>query len=299
VQLLRHFSANAVQLDPFPFKRELSMAAYVVENEGVLALDSETLSNVEVVETELSLKQGRHSRNTDGRIDLLVTYSQEVLGVIELKLGQLTSDHLAQLEDYLKERDQILKACPDALSPEAAGNPKWIGVLVGSSIDPELAKKLIAGHIAHDSIPIAALTIQRYLSADNQVYVVTDTYFGGFGSAKDTSKYKFQGQVLGKGRLVLEVVKRHVEANPAMGFQDLLAAFPAKCQGSWGVFAREDNARDIYARSGRSRHFLSQEDVIRLTDTTIAVCSQWGIGNIDKFVLRARELGYDISPADR
>lgn len=39
MQLFRHLSANAVQLEPFPFKRELSMAAYVVENEGVLALD--------------------------------------------------------------------------------------------------------------------------------------------------------------------------------------------------------------------------------------------------------------------
>jgi hypothetical protein len=275
------------------------MAAYVVENEGVLALDQEALSNVEVIETELSVKHGRASQSTDGRIDLLVTYSEEILGIIELKLGQLNADHLFQLEDYLQERDAILKACPDALSSDATATPKWVGVLVGSSIDTEIAKKLTAGHIAHGCIPIAALTIQRYLGADNQVYVVTDTYFSGLTAARDTSKYLFQGRTFGKGRLVLEVVRRHVDTNPSIGFQGLLEAFPKHCQGSMGVFSTEQDAREIHARTGRARHFVSPSDLVTLSDSVVSVCSQWGIGNIERFVAQAKTLGYDISPTNR
>jgi len=299
MQLFRHFSANAVQLDPFPFKRELSMAAYIVENEGVLTLDQETLSNVEIIETELSLKQGRGSRNTDGRIDLLVLYSQEMLGVIELKLGQLNEKHLSQLEDYLNEREQILKVCPDALSREVSANPKWIGVLIGTSIDTDLAKKLMEGYVALASIPVAALTINRYLSADNQVYVVTDTFFSGLGSARDTSRYRFQGEVVGKGRLVLKVIKQHAMANPSFGFQDLLDDFPQRCQGSYGVFATEQDAREIMARTGHKRHFLDPKELVRLADGDVAVCSQWGVGNIVNFISRATEKGYQITVVDR
>lgn len=238
------------------------------------------------------------SRHRDGRIDLLVTYSQEILGVVELKLGQLEEDHLAQLEDYLKERDQILKVYPDALSQEATASPKWIGALVGTSVDADLAKKLKAGYVGHGSIPIAALTIQRYLGVDNQVYVVTDTYFRSVGTVRDTSQYKFQGRVLGKSRLVLEVVRRHVETNPTLGFQGLLDAFPKNCQGAYGVVALEHDAKEIYARTGRTRHFISPSDLVGLADRVVAVCSQWGIGNIDRFIARAKELGYDITLAD-
>lgn len=295
-QLFRHFTANAVQLDRFPFPRELSMAAYLVENEEVLSLDQDLLSNVEIIETELSVKQGRASRNSDGRIDILSTYSQEYIGVIELKLGQLEELHLAQLEDYLRQRDEILKAYPDILSKEATPSAKWIGVLVGSSINAELAKRIAAGHRMLGDIPVGALTIQRYRSADGQVYVITDTYFGGLTTSKDASKYVFEGREFGKGRLVLEVVRKYAEMHPSLGFQGLLEAFPKTCQGSLGVFSTDQEAREIQERTGRSRHFISPADLVKLSDCTVAVCNQWGVGNIDRFLTRAMDLGYRIAP---
>jgi hypothetical protein len=54
MKLLRHFTANEEQLEPFPFRRELSMEAYLIENEGVLALDDDVFSSVEIVEEELA-----------------------------------------------------------------------------------------------------------------------------------------------------------------------------------------------------------------------------------------------------
>lgn len=105
----RHVTANEVRLEPFPFKRELSMEAYLVENEEVLSLDDDQYSAVEVVASELRLREGRESKKTDGRIDVLATYSQECIAVVELKLGQLEEQHLQQLEDYLNNKQKILE----------------------------------------------------------------------------------------------------------------------------------------------------------------------------------------------
>lgn len=295
MQIFTHFTANDVQLEPFPFKRELSMEAYLVENEGVLGLDRDTFSNVEIVEAELTLKQGRKSKETDGRIDILATYSQEYIAVVELKLGQLEETHLKQLEDYLKEKDQILAQYPNILNKELSSLPKWIGVLVGSSIDSELARKIKDGYLTASGILIAALTIQRFRSSDGNIYVTTDTYFNGANSTRDTSKYSFDGSVLGKGRLVLAIIKRHVESHPEISYSELEKKFPKSCQGSSGVFSTVDVANEIYAKSGRKRHFLNPEEVIQLSDSYIAISSQWGIENIDKFIKQATQIGYVIA----
>ena len=83
------------------------MESYLVENEGILVLDNENYSDVTIVQEELTLKQGRSSKDTDGRIDLLVTYSSEYIGVVELKLGELKDVHLTQLEDYLLQMSRV------------------------------------------------------------------------------------------------------------------------------------------------------------------------------------------------
>lgn len=296
MRIFRHLTANDVRLEPFPFKRELSMEAYLIDNEGVLALDDDIFTNVEIVDAELSLKQGQKTKDTDGRIDILATYSQEYIAIVELKLGQLEQLHLLQIEDYLLERAQLLAQYPSILSTDSVPNPKWIGVLIGASIESALAEKLRQGYLTSQGIPIAALTVQRFRGSDGSVLVTTDSYFKRPAS-KDTTQYLFEGKKLGKGRLVLAIVKRHVEANPTITFAELEKVFPKSCQGSVGVVATVDQANHIYSTSGRKRHFLDPEDVIQLQDVTAAVSSQWGTGNIDRLLKRAGELGYRVQAA--
>lgn len=128
--------------------------------------------------------------------------------------------------------------------------------------------------------------------------MTTETHFSGLTSLKDTTRYMFDGAELGKGRLVLDVVKRHVETNPSISYAELEKVFPKICQGSWGVFATVDEANNIYAKSGRRRHFLKPEELIKLSDTTIAICSQWGKRNIDKFIQQAGQHGHIINAAN-
>lgn len=294
MKILRHFTANDEQLQPFPFKRELSMESYLVENEGALTLDDDLFYDVEIIEEELTLKQGRSSKDTDGRIDVLITYAQEYIGIVELKLGELEEIHLKQLEDYLLQRKQITDQYPDILNKEVSSEPKWIGILVGASINSELANKINSGYVTASGIPIAALTIQRFRSARGNVYVTTDTHFHNNNFIKDSTKYQFNGKSFGKGRLVLAVMKEHVEHNPNLTFSELEKQFPRTCQGSHGVFSTIDDANDVYVTKNRARHFIKPSEVIKLSDSSIAVSSQWGIGNIDKFVSIAQGLGYDI-----
>ena len=294
MKILRHFTANEEQLVKFDFRRELSMEAYLVENEGVLALD-EPFTDVNVVAEELTLKQGRKSKETDGRIDLLVTYAQEYIGVVELKLGELKDVHLTQLEDYLKTKDKILEDYPDIVSKDIAPNPKWIGVLVGSSIDGGLANKIASGYKTEDGdVPIAALTIQRFRSEKANVYVVTESYFKNTDSIRDTSKYQFDGETYGKGRLVLAVVKKYASMKPDVDNSALEKVFPKDWQGSSGVFTTLDKANKIFSETGRKRHFLKPDEVIALVDEKVVVSSQWGVGNIDRFIQEAVKLGFDI-----
>jgi len=108
MKIYRHMTANSLVLDPFPFPRELAMEAYLAENENILELDDDAFSGVEIIDMELGVKEGRTSCNKDGRIDLLVTYSQTYIGVVELKLGQIDEKALKQLEDYLDKKEQIV-----------------------------------------------------------------------------------------------------------------------------------------------------------------------------------------------
>ena len=272
------------------------MEAYLIDNEGVLALDDDVFTNVEIVDAELSLKQGQKNKDTDGRIDILATYSQEYIAIVELKLGQLEQVHLLQIEDYLLERAQLLAQYPSILSTDSVPNPKWIGVLIGASIESVLAEKLRQGYLTSQGIPIAGLTVQRFRGSDGSVLVTTDSYFKRPAS-KDTTQYLFEGQKLGKGRLVLAIVKRHVEANPSITFAELEKVFPKSCQGSVGVIATVDQANHIYSTSGRKRHFLDPEELIQLQDVVAAVSSQWGTGNIDRLLKRSGELGYKVQAA--
>ena len=297
MRIYRHLTVNDIQLELFPFKRELSMEAYLIDNEGVLALDDDDVfNNVEFIDAEVFLAEGQQHRGRDGRIDMLATYSSEYIAIIELKLEEINIDSLRQIEGYLLQRKQVLDRYPDIIGQNLAPNPKWIGVLVGSTIDATLANLLRNGYETPEKIPVAALTLQRFRGSDGSVLIITDTYFKSLGG-QDRTKYLFEGKIFGKGRLVQAVVKRYVEAHPGITFAQLVQDFPRIIQGTGhdgGVIKTADQANEIYTRTGYRRHFMKPEDLIELANETVAVSNQWGIGNIQGFLDKARDLNFKI-----
>jgi hypothetical protein len=285
--LHKHFSANNVQLESFPFQREIAMEAYLLENPGVLSIESDEFNEVEIVLSEATLLNGREDKKTDGRIDILAKYAQEYLAIVELKLGQIETKHLDQLKSYLNERAQIIEKFPEVWDANLNSKPNWMGVIVGTTINPNLAV-LIRNGCYHNDIPIAALTINRYKGTDGSVYITTDTYFPPKISGKDYTKYLFNGKSYGKGRLVLAVLQNYVENNPEITVSQLNSIFPKHLQGT-EMFATETEAK------GRVRilNFIKPNELIMLKDETIAVSNQWG-RNITKFIDHCKIMGIKI-----
>lgn len=113
-------------------------------------------------------------------------------------------------------------------------------------------------------------------------------------STKDLTKYRFEGHRLHKNRLVLAIVKAFLRDHPATGFGELETVFPGKLQGS-GVFTTRELGREILERTGYKRHFVEEEEIVQLADgKKIAVSAMWGAENLERFLTRARELGYEI-----
>lgn len=294
MQIYRQITANNIELKAYPFRRELAMEAYLMENEEVLKLDTNDFSDVTVLDAEIALKAGRKTSNRDGRIDILAQYGLDYLSIVELKLNEINDTSLHQLEDYLGERAQILERYPSFWGNNEQA-PKWVGVLVGTSISAELQQKLQNGYQTKEGIPIAGLVVRRFRGASNEIYVVTDTFFKYNYSNKDFSTFVFQGHEFNKARLVNAVIKHYVEQNPTTKLVDLKSIFPNHLQGSTGVFDTYEKAQEIYNKTGYKRFYIKPEELIKLADTTIATSTQWGVGNIDRFIKTAIELGYKIT----
>lgn len=113
----------------------------------------------------------------------------------------------------------------------------------------------------------------------------------GGGSGMDYSQYCFEGKIYGKGRLVLAVVKAYVRDNPYITYTELENVFYKKLQGSHGVISIPNSARNR-VQDPEKRYYT--DDPIYLKDMPIWVCSQWGIGNINNFIDKAKFLGYKI-----
>lgn len=114
-------------------------------------------------------------------------------------------------------------------------------------------------------------------------------------ATKDKTKYMLAGNIYGKNRLVHAIVSQHLKDYPEKTFDMLKQVFPNELQGVLGVFTLLEKAIEISSITGHKRHFIEEDKVLTTADgIKIAVCTQWGIGNIGGFLETARKLGYEI-----
>ncbi|MBF0604535.1 MAG: hypothetical protein HQL07_12695 [Nitrospirae bacterium] len=117
-------------------------------------------------------------------------------------------------------------------------------------------------------------------------------------SNKDYTKYWFNGNQYGKGRLVLAVVRAWAVNNMPGSQEELNRIFPNDLHSA-GLFAPVSVAREERNIGGKKRHFLEPEELITLLDATqLAVTLEWGRDNIDRFLIHAEKLGMVIEPID-
>lgn len=111
-------------------------------------------------------------------------------------------------------------------------------------------------------------------------------------SNRDKTKYIFNGKVLPKNRLVLNIIKEYTKHNnPTL--MDLQKVFDKTLQGSRMVVESLEKVKKI--SDYQKRYFCNDDDILTLKDgKNVCVCTQWGIFNIKKFILVARNLGFVI-----
>jgi hypothetical protein len=291
----QHFSANSIPIKEFPFTRELSMEAYIWDNEGILTIENYS-QDIIIIQNQVKLIDGGDDR--DGRIDLLARYGQERLAIVELKLGDLRNSCYDQLKNYLNVKAQVIEKVDNAWD-KSMGEPKWLGIMIGNRIDNELIQNLEKCNYLYGDIPIVAMTMRRYRSEDGCIYVITDTYCSP-NTGRDYSKYIFKNDTYGKSRLVHAVVKDYANSHPNICFDELYGKFPKKLQGSWGVIRRYDDVMDTVANPA-ARFYIKPDELIELKDgNTIVVCNNWGRNsngkdNIETFIKHCNdELHYVI-----
>lgn len=111
-------------------------------------------------------------------------------------------------------------------------------------------------------------------------------------TARDNSKYKFNGELYGKGPLVRAVVAQYVADNPGTSYKKLKEIFPDELLKRFGIFQDEETAASI-APKGK-RYFEKPEQLIKLKDRKVMVCNQFTLANIQPFLKVAKSLGYKI-----
>ncbi len=110
----------------------------------------------------------------------------------------------------------------------------------------------------------------------------------------DYTEYSIEGgQFLGKNKFVYAAVSMYVKQHPNVSFADLERVFPPELQGSFGVIRTMEYIKEKNY-NGR-RYFKEPEYVLHSGDNIpFAVSTEWGKGNIDKFVNAVKQLGYHV-----
>jgi len=120
---------------------------------------------------------------------------------------------------------------------------------------------------------------------------------------KDYSKYIFEGNEYGKGRLVLAVVKKYVSEHPNISYNELANIFKPelrKTKNGRGVIALQDKISDKDKGIGANSHkrYFVNDEIMLKDGSIVLVTTEWGSGNIDPFLDYARNvLKYKIENA--
>lgn len=196
------------------------------------------------------------------------------------------------LEEYFAVDVKIILAAA-GFSKELTTSVLW---LIGKNIDITCIK--LTPYIFNDELLLNVSQIIPLPEAESyliQLKEKTAERQVALQSSKDTSKYLFQGMTLGKGRLVLEVVKEFIKRNPLLVFAQLKEKFPSELQGSIGIINETEYIDEKYSHTPIKRHFLKEDEILKSHDSIeFAVCSQWGIGNIHNILEIAKKEGFEI-----
>jgi len=197
-----------------PFGSEKDMGNYLKRNLKVLSMgDFSPISLDYELPCEKAKDKNKKSGKKDGRLDFLVDY-EAFAAVVELKNGELNNDHLNQLKSYLNGKIPV-----ENLSDRGRRNIK--GILVGSSISPELLVELNKKEYKKEyKNRVSVITFKRYGYEDHE-YEIVDIYYPF--SLRDYSKYFIENDPTPypKSRIVYACVTDFLKRHHSVTFDAL------------------------------------------------------------------------------
>ena len=139
--------------------------------------------------------------------------------------------------------------------------------------------------------------------------VIADTFASKAKGKKDDTQYNFKGKEYGKGKLVLAVISDYVRSHPETTRGELKTVFHKKLQGSLEVVEDKETALTDYQsklvqweQNGKKKNkpkFRFFKEELQLSNGEMYVTTEWGSGNIDRFIDAAKKLGYKITEASK
>lgn len=128
----------------------------------------------------------------------------------------------------------------------------------------------------------------------SSVQTVVDNSKSVIKRKRDTSKILFKGVSYKKSHLVHAIFKDFILKNPEINFEELTQKFPPT-QGNRPLFVKLEVAQKHKENTGTARHFIKEDQVLTLKDSTIAVSNQWGAENLRPFLEHCRKnLGIEV-----
>jgi hypothetical protein len=122
-------------------------------------------------------------------------------------------------------------------------------------------------------------------------------------AGKDYSKYIFMGKEYGKRRSVQAVITKYIKDHyHTITLEDLQREFPKKYfevnKFPGGDIEVIDTYSNVVKKGIEKRYFM--DDPITLNSgEKIVICVEWGITNIDKFLSKAKALGFSIKKKEQ
>ncbi len=224
----------------------------------------------------LELKSGGGRRCACGSY-IKTDYQYLVDFVIEPSFGRIeTEDGRTLVSDYLRCLSY------SDVSSECGGFKE--AVMATSKKERELLRQFWKSNHALLSAALGALSEDEDFSDAERATFRSAA--AAATSQKDYSRYRIRGEeeTYGKRGIVQAVIRVFLDEHTDISYEEFKAAFPDSLHT--GGFSRLSTEV-----SDPSRYF----DPITLKDGKVIVCSnQWGVGNIDAFIDRARDHGIEV-----
>ncbi len=113
-------------------------------------------------------------------------------------------------------------------------------------------------------------------------------------SSRDYTRYKFMGETYNKRKLVLTILHYWFKENNPKTISELYKVFPSEMRRR-EILIKAETAEESFNNKGIARHFLNDDEILSFpVDGRYAVSNQWSKESIDKFLVYAEKIGYEI-----